>query len=161
MWGSGHVVCGKEKRGQCGHRLVKLPRFKEIVDLRRILGKGVFDEPIQASEHVDDDQDREEELADPEQGGANEYGNVVTHDPVHEAGWGSGCVTPQFGTSSQACTHPTLVRDSNSSNRSWPYTGEKFYAPLASKICPRRKSTTTCKGNDHGLSSKLNIYTKI
>jgi hypothetical protein len=26
------------------------------------------------------------------------------------------------------------------------------------KHCPRRKSTTTCKGTDHGLTPKLNIY---
>ena len=30
-----------------------------------------------------------------------------------------------------------------SSNRSWAYGGEIFYAPLASKICPHRKPTTT------------------
>jgi hypothetical protein len=29
------------------------------------------------------------------------------------------------------------------------------------KIYPRRMSTTTCKGNAHGLTPKLNIYTKI
>ena len=49
----------------------------------------------------------------------------------------------------------------SSSNRSWAYTGEKFYAPSASKICLRRSPTTTCKGNDYGLKYKLNIYTKI
>jgi hypothetical protein len=48
-----------------------------------------------------------------------------------------------------------------SSNRSWAYGGEIFYAPSASKICLPRISTTTCKGNDHGLTYKTNIYTKI
>ncbi len=48
-----------------------------------------------------------------------------------------------------------------SSNRSWAYTGENFISPSASKICPQRKSTTTCKGTDHGLTSKLNIYKNI
>ncbi len=48
-----------------------------------------------------------------------------------------------------------------SSNRLWAYGGEIFYAPSASKICLPHISTTTCKGNVHGLMSKLNIYTKI
>jgi hypothetical protein len=29
------------------------------------------------------------------------------------------------------------------------------------KICPRRMSTTTCKGTAHGLTPKMNIYTKF
>ncbi len=29
------------------------------------------------------------------------------------------------------------------------------------KIYPRRNTTTTCEGTDHGLTPKLNIYTKI
>ena len=33
-----------------------------------------------------------------------------------------------------------------SSNRLWAYGGENFYSPSASKICPHRKTTTTCKG---------------
>ena len=48
-----------------------------------------------------------------------------------------------------------------SSNRSWAYGGENFYAPSASKICLPRISTTTCKGTDHGLTSKVNRYTKL
>ncbi len=45
----------------------------------------------------------------------------------------------------------------DSSNRSWAYTGENFISPSASKICPLRKSTTTCKGTDHGLTSEMNV----
>jgi hypothetical protein len=34
----------------------------------------------------------------------------------------------------------------SSSNRSWAYGGENFYAPSASKICLPRISTTTLQG---------------
>ena len=47
-----------------------------------------------------------------------------------------------------------------SSNRSWAYGGENFYAPSASKICLPHISTTICKGNAHGLTSILNIHKK-
>ena len=55
------------------------------------------------------------------------------------------------------------MRDSNvtSSNRLWAYTGENFILPLASKICPLRKTTTVSKGTDHGLMAKMNVYTKF
>jgi hypothetical protein len=45
-----------------------------------------------------------------------------------------------------------------SSNRLWAYTGEYFISPTASKICPLHNPTTTCKGTDHGLTPKLNMY---
>ncbi len=51
--------------------------------------------------------------------------------------------------------------EARSSNRLWAYGGENFYAPSASKICLPRISTTTCKGNIHGLTYKTNIYTKF
>ena len=41
-----------------------------------------------------------------------------------------------------------------SSSRLWTYGGENFYAPLASKICLPRKSTTICKGGIQGFSKK-------
>ena len=41
-----------------------------------------------------------------------------------------------------------------SSNRLWAYTGENFISPSASKIYPRRNTTTTCKGSTHGLTYK-------
>ncbi len=50
--------------------------------------------------------------------------------------------------------------ENKSSNRSWAYTGEIFISPSASKIYPRRMSTTTCKGTAHSLTNKTNIYTK-
>ncbi len=41
------------------------------------------------------------------------------------------------------------------------YTGENFISPSASKICPRHNPNYVSKGTDHGLTPKLNIYTKI
>ena len=41
-----------------------------------------------------------------------------------------------------------------SSSRLWTYGGENFYAPLASKICLPRKSTTISKGGIQGFSKK-------
>jgi hypothetical protein len=29
------------------------------------------------------------------------------------------------------------------------------------KICPRRNTTTTCKGTAHGLTYKMNVYIKF
>ncbi len=52
---------------------------------------------------------------------------------------------------------PTAKWAPRSSNRSWAYTGENYISPSASKSCPRRKSTTTCKGTAHGLTYKTNI----
>ncbi len=48
-----------------------------------------------------------------------------------------------------------------SMKRSWAYTGGYFILPTVSKICPRHNPTTTCKGTDHGITPKWNIYTKI
>ncbi len=48
----------------------------------------------------------------------------------------------------------------SSSNRLWAFGCENFYEPAASKICLPHNPTATCKGNDHGLTPKLNIYTK-
>ena len=41
-----------------------------------------------------------------------------------------------------------------SSNRSWAYGGENFISPSASKICPLRSPTTTCKGRVQGFNKK-------
>ncbi len=57
------------------------------------------------------------------------------------------------------CLHK--IEQEHSSNRLLAYTGENFISPTASKFCPRHNPTTICKGTDHGLTPKLNIYTKI
>ncbi len=56
---------------------------------------------------------------------------------------------------------PCVPNTYQSSNRLWAYTGENFISPMASKICPLHNPTTICKGTDHCLTPKLNIYTKI
>ncbi len=52
-----------------------------------------------------------------------------------------------------------LIYDLISSNRilkrSWAYTSENISSPLASKLCPLRKPTTTSKGTDQGEIPKL------
>jgi hypothetical protein len=57
--------------------------------------------------------------------------------------------------------HVEGKNEDGSSNRSWAYTGENSISPTASKICLWQNPTTTCKGTEHGLTPKLNIYTKI
>ncbi len=47
-----------------------------------------------------------------------------------------------------------------SSNRSWAYTGENCFSPTASKLHPLHNPTTICKGTDHCLMSKMNVYPK-
>ncbi len=72
-----------------------------------------------------------------------------------------GCAADGHCPSTSCRTPSRTTPWPGSSNRLWAYTGENFISPTASKICPRHNPTTTCKGNAHGLTPKLNIYTKI
>ncbi len=95
----------------------------------------------------------------------------VARDPEARLGYSASSVVDRYLPAARVtvlATSQTVTYDysgfgsrSESSNRSWAYTGEKFISPLASKLCPLRMSTTTCKGADHGLTAKLDVYTKI
>jgi hypothetical protein len=59
--------------------------------------------------------------------------------PARRAKWRETGKTGEGGTSSERETE-----EGASSNRLWAYTGKTLFSPTASKICSRRKSTTTC-----------------
>ena len=72
-------------------------------------------------------------------------------------------VTPTSTKTNNRREEPRV--ENGSSNRSVVYISRLtpvkiFCAPAASKYFPLRNPTYVSKGTDHGLMSKLNIYTK-
>jgi hypothetical protein len=53
-------------------------------------------------------------------------------------------------------THPKLVVIGRG-----PTPVKILFRLRLKKTCPRRSPTTTCKGTDHALMSKMNVYTKF